>query len=230
MIDQLNNSLSHTLYGVSSALLLPILLAVLLLFLAALIMLGGFLREACDRRRTRAALRRTISLLDSGDSSPRAVFAALRTAPSGLPLRFGRNAAKHPATPAALSKALADLEAEITVTLGRIGFIARVGPMLGLLGTLIPFGPALAGLSSGNVQELSSNLVTAFATTVIGLLCGVLAFTVASVRRGWYTKDSDDLDHIVQCLSQNHSLYETSQDQEMGANGRRSNIGVDQPV
>ncbi len=43
----------------------------------------------------------------------------------------------------------------------------RNGPALGLMGTLIPLGPALVGLAVGDIQTMSTNLVIAFSTTVI---------------------------------------------------------------
>lgn len=37
------------------------------------------------------------------------------------------------------------------------------------MGTLIPMGPALIGLSGGDIKSMADNPVIAFATTVIGL-------------------------------------------------------------
>lgn len=68
--------------------------------------------------------------------------------------------------------------------------LARLGPALGLMGTLIPLGPALVGLAAGDIQMMSQNLVIAFATTVVGLLVGTLATTLASIKRRWYQADA----------------------------------------
>ncbi len=97
----------------------------------------------------------------------------------------------------------------MTNRLARIGFVTRVGPMLGLLGTLIPFGPALSGLSSGNLQQLSANLITAFATTVVGLLCGCLGYGIAQVRRSWYSHDFDVIEFVVNEIVARTSHEET---------------------
>jgi hypothetical protein len=72
----------------------------------------------------------------------------------------------------------------------RIGALARRGPALGLMGTLIPLGPALVGLAAGNLQMMSENLVIAFATTVIGLLVGTLAGAAVATKRRWYRADA----------------------------------------
>jgi biopolymer transport protein ExbB/TolQ len=227
MLQTFNSGISQALYEVSSALLLPVMLAVLALFLLVLLMLGGLMREALDRRQVRAALRQALELL-SHEPQLLAAWHALAQAPSGVLRRLTRSSPHLPDN-ATLAYLLADVETEVTLRLGRLAFLARVGPMLGLLGTLIPFGPALAGLSSGDVQELSANLVTAFATTVVGLLCGSLAFGISLVRRGWYARDCDELEHIARLLSERLGNG-TAQDQEMGRDGRGSDGRIGQLV
>ncbi len=70
----------------------------------------------------------------------------------------------------------------------RADFFARVGPMLGLMGTLIPLGPGLAALSMGDVSQLAQAVTTAFDTTVLGLLIGIIGFVLGRLRRRWYDK------------------------------------------
>jgi hypothetical protein len=68
----------------------------------------------------------------------------------------------------------------------RSDVLARTGPMLGLMGTLIPLGPGLAALGRGDVAILAQAVTVAFDTTVMGLLVGVLAFITGRLRRRWY--------------------------------------------
>ncbi|WP_116365524.1 MotA/TolQ/ExbB proton channel family protein [Parahaliea mediterranea] len=70
--------------------------------------------------------------------------------------------------------------------LERADLLARSGPILGLMGTLIPLGPGLSALGSGNLDILATALTVAFDTTVIGLLVGLLAYLIGRVRRRWY--------------------------------------------
>lgn len=70
----------------------------------------------------------------------------------------------------------------------RADFIARLSPMLGLMGTLIPLGPGLAALGDGDVKILSTAMSIAFDTTILGLLCGMIGFVIARLRRRWYDK------------------------------------------
>lgn len=68
----------------------------------------------------------------------------------------------------------------------RADFITRISPMLGLMGTLIPLGPGLAALGDGDVKILSTAMLVAFDTTVLGLLAGMIGFVIARLRRRWY--------------------------------------------
>ena len=76
----------------------------------------------------------------------------------------------------------------------RADLIARVGPMLGLMGTLIPLGPGLAALGQGQLQTLASAVTVAFDTTVLGLLAGIAGFVMGRLRRRWYDCLLDELD------------------------------------
>ncbi|HIE31075.1 MAG TPA: MotA/TolQ/ExbB proton channel family protein, partial [Methanosarcinales archaeon] len=66
--------------------------------------------------------------------------------------------------------------------------------------TLIPMGPALIGLSAGNIQQLAANLVIAFSTTVLGLLAGGVAYCILLVKKKWYTQDLSDMEYVVEVL------------------------------
>lgn len=67
-------------------------------------------------------------------------------------------------------------------------FIAKIGPMFGLMGTLIPLGPGVIAIGMGDTQTLSDSLLVAFDTTVTGLVVAALALLVSTVRKAWYVK------------------------------------------
>lgn len=67
-----------------------------------------------------------------------------------------------------------------------VDIAAKVAPMLGLMGTLIPLGPGIIALGQGDTQTLSNSLQFAFDTTVMGLATAVVCFLAARVRRRWY--------------------------------------------
>ncbi|MEL6727110.1 MAG: MotA/TolQ/ExbB proton channel family protein [Pseudomonadota bacterium] len=70
--------------------------------------------------------------------------------------------------------------------IGRVDIIARISPILGLMGTLIPLGPGIAAMGNGDFATLASAITTAFDTTVLGLFVGVLAMLIGRYRRGAY--------------------------------------------
>lgn len=73
-------------------------------------------------------------------------------------------------------------------TVARTDFAAKVAPMFGLMGTLIPLGPGIVAMGSGQVEVLSSSLLIAFDTTVAGLVAAVVCLLVTRVRRSWYAE------------------------------------------
>ncbi len=76
----------------------------------------------------------------------------------------------------------------------RADLLARAGPMLGLMGTLIPLGPGLAALGRGELASLAEAVILAFDTTVLGLLVGLVGFMLGRLRRRWYDAVLDVLE------------------------------------
>jgi biopolymer transport protein ExbB/TolQ len=97
-------------------------------------------------------------------------------------------------------KLLQEYEFYTVKRLERTRILVRLGPMLGLMGTLIPLSPALVALANGDTQELADNLRIAFSVTVIGLLIGGLAFTVSIIRDRIYSQDISDLEYLLELL------------------------------
>lgn len=66
---------------------------------------------------------------------------------------------------------------------------SRVTPLLGLVATMIPMGPALKGLSDGNLAQVSSNLTVAFSAVILALIAAAITFWVSNVRRRWLAEE-----------------------------------------
>lgn len=92
---------------------------------------------------------------------------------------------------------IANIEILARKRIERADLIARVGPMLGLMGTLIPLGPGLAALGQGELETLASAVTIAFDTTVLGLLAGITGFVMGRLRRRWYDHLLDQLDSEI---------------------------------
>ena len=78
--------------------------------------------------------------------------------------------------------------------------IAKIGPMLGLLGTLIPLGPGIIALGQGDTITLSSSLLTAFDTTIMGLIAAAVAIVISTIRSRWYANYMSVLETLMECI------------------------------
>jgi len=182
------------LYFIAMGLLLPVLLVLLAFMAGTLFTLGGLAREAIQRRRARPAWRRFLAHLRTGDAGAGEFY---KISHSGYVERFRRQTAAFRDNGLAVKKCLDDLEIDIARSMARLSLATRVGPMLGLVGTLIPLGPALTGLASGSLDALAGNLIIAFTTTVFGIVVGGFAYAVGLVRRAWYEQDVSDLEFLI---------------------------------
>ena len=99
-----------------------------------------------------------------------------------------------------LQKLLLSCDAELSKRLEKTRTMVRIGPILGLMGTLIPMGPALLALTEGDIYTLASSLIFAFGTTVLGLLVGGVAYVITTARQYWYDKDMNDMRYISEML------------------------------
>lgn len=79
--------------------------------------------------------------------------------------------------------------------------LVKVGPSLGLLGTLIPMGTSLASLASGNLEAMAGQMVVAFTTTIIGLAVGTIAYVVTIVRQGWLIETVREQRYLAEHLA-----------------------------
>ena len=192
----MTDRLVEGLFLVTGVLLPPVLVALIALSAATLWMLGEVAREAWDRRRARVGWRRFLGRLEAGRADVED-FGLL--ALSGYPARFQRylREAGPEGDADGARKCLDDLELEMARRLSWLTFATRVGPMLGLVGTLLPLGPALRGLASEDLGSLAGNLEVAFTSTVFGLLIGGLAYAAGVVRRNGYEQDLSDLEFLA---------------------------------
>jgi len=65
----------------------------------------------------------------------------------------------------------------------------RTAPMLGLVATMIPMGPALKALAGGQMADVSENLAIAFSAVILALITAAITFWVVSVRRRWLAEE-----------------------------------------
>ena len=101
----------------------------------------------------------------------------------------------------ALAKKLIEFEENnFAKKIEKTDVVTRIGPTLGLMGTLIPMGPGLAALGAGDVNTLANAIIVAFDTTVVGIGAGAVAYFVSKVRRRWYEEYLSNLDALADAL------------------------------
>ncbi|HVV83315.1 MAG TPA: MotA/TolQ/ExbB proton channel family protein, partial [Kofleriaceae bacterium] len=199
------NSLSDLLLSISNALLVPDLLAALGLLVLVVAECGLIAAAVIQRRRAEAVLRPILDGLRGKDPGRRAgalaSYLALDPLPVGIPFAF---AALGERAWRASVRALAQEEAAIGSErrISRLTMCVRLGPMVGLVGTLIPLGPGLVALSQGDLALMASHLTVAFTVTVVGLTTGAVGFLLAGVRRRLDAIDLARLSFIADCMAE----------------------------
>ena len=182
--------IKDVLRAVASSLQIPTIIILLLLILATIVLLGTFIAEFFTERK---ALKVNIPALIDEMQGKNTTELDEVVSGSGL-LKRQKEAAhelivriKYPNdTREALARQIiSDEESRYNKITKFTDIIARVAPMFGLMGTLIPLGPGLIALAQGDTKTLSESLLIAFDTTVAGLISAAVAYVISGIRKGW---------------------------------------------
>ena len=196
-------TLTTVLRAVASALKLPVIAILIILAVVTVVILGMLIAEVfTERRKFSPALSQ---LIDDIQSAPNPEICV---ANSGLLKQQKADLLEMLSHPSAspqvretlavnlVAKQQARFDNRIKVT----DYISKVAPMLGLMGTLIPLGPGLIGIGEGNVEILSSSLLVAFDTTVLGLAIAAVALFISVIRKSWYAKYMNDFEAAAEVV------------------------------
>lgn len=201
-------TIENILFDVADALRYPVLIAALITVVVVVIELGALFAEVRKRRRRgiprlEAALEQARAALAKGDSvgAAKIVRDLGYTRPMSDALGAIVEQRNQPDAADRIAKRLAEYDYRSMKRLERTRILVRMGPALGLMGTLIPLSPALAALAEGDVQQLTQDLRVAFSVTVAGLLVGMIAFAVSLVRDRLYAQDYSDVEYVLAGLS-----------------------------
>jgi len=206
-MTDLSTLIMETMFTLSGALLYPAIIVLLAFVVWTLTALGQFISEYSGRTRNLERLRdgcRETQALVQAQSYGEAAETLAASGSNPLLRSFTGDLAKllgDDRFSIESEKLLQDYEIRIAAELERLKILTRTAPMLGLMGTLIPLGPALMGLSSGNVEALASNLVIAFSTTVLGLFAGGIAYAIMLTKRRWYLQDLSDMEYVARVVA-----------------------------
>ncbi|MCF6291477.1 MAG: MotA/TolQ/ExbB proton channel family protein [Desulfobacterales bacterium] len=182
--------LKSFIYVAASSLLLPVLLLLSILTVGLVIYSGSFAGLWLGRSR----LPRQVDVINSLKHRTFSDFPA--------PVRrFGKRLVEIKEWDRAGIGALnllRETEHQLWKSLDRLKMLIRIGPGLGLIGTLIPMGTGLASLGQGDLSRLSGDLVIAFTTTVVGMALGLVSYFFFTIQRRWVEEDVKNMELICE--------------------------------
>lgn len=200
----MNVNLSEALRALATALETPVAVVLLALVAVSVIMAGTLIAELfTERIHMKAKLPELLGRLEKREQPVEEIMRS-----SGLLKRqktvLLTVCAQKELTPLKRESLAAELlareRAHYNLRVQISDLVMRLGPMFGLLGTLIPLGPGIIALGRGDTYTLSQSLLTAFDTTIAGLIAAALATVLSAVRRRWYARYMGLLDSAMECL------------------------------
>jgi len=198
--------LGSVLHVIAQSLLIPVIVGLLAFMVYAIITFGGLISEHSSR--IRFGTEKTGKFIEdiSNPGTPEQIIEKVNE--SGLPTSSKEVLIKIASTPklgpksreALARKLIEGEELKAAKSLEKTDIVTRLGPTLGLMGTLIPMGPGLAGLGAGDINTLAQAIIIAFDTTVVGLAAGGIAYVVSKIRRRWYEDNLSTLETLAESV------------------------------
>lgn len=187
-------SLSEILHTIAQALMIPCLIILIILMAGAVWQIGDIVVEYIAERRKHKCnvpqLLRDVHAAGADGLAELIENSGLlrRQKKALLELAESRGLPKDTLT-ALAERLLATEEARNARTTSITDMIAKLGPMFGLLGTLIPLGPGIVALGQGDTVTLSESMNVAFDTTIAGVISAAVASVISHIRKRWYNDD-----------------------------------------
>ena len=194
------NLISNILYWISTGLLVPVIVLLIYFFIRALILIGAFFSQYMIERKTSAMLQQKIT-----DALPPQILMNIESMPASeasIINKYLKDLASARGNEARMQLIVSEYEMAAEKNIAASKILTKMGPILGLMGTLIPMGPALVGLATGDIASMAYNMQVAFATTVVGLVVSAIGFVTQQARERWATRNLVMLDYVVQSLSE----------------------------
>ncbi len=190
-------TVSNALFWISNGLMVPVVILLLLFLLQAVILVCSYFGEMIRRR----GVQKKVSDAIEGDrASLESRLSAITGNGRERFLKAIGNLLKHKEDRSYCERLVSQFEVDSSKELGGPRILAKVGPMLGLMGTLIPMGPALVGLASGDLATMAYNMQVAFATTVIGMLVAAIGVVTLQAKQRSLAGEMNDLEYINSVL------------------------------
>ena len=198
--------LTSALNVVSQSLQIPVIVFLLLFALYAVITVGSLISEYSSRKKVPVRLIKDLifsisRIKDISEIETIVKNAQIPKNQKRVLVNIARSSELKKDSREALAEKLIENEEDIIEKkLQATDIVTKIGPTLGLMGTLIPMGPGLAALGSGDVTTLSNAIIVAFDTTVVGIGAGAVAYVVSKIRRRWYEQYLSNLDALSKAV------------------------------
>ena len=197
------NTISDIMFWISNGLLVPVVVLLILLFFRSLLLVGNFFGQYVSIRKTDKLIREQMDKLHVNNVDD---FAnRLPEKNHSLVVMFMKRILEEQKNKAQLQRLLANFEIAADKDLATSKTLGKLGPILGLMGTLIPMGPALVGLSTGDIASMAYNMQVVFATTVVGLVVSAVGLVSLQFKQRWYAKDVNNLDYVARKLNEKNT-------------------------
>ncbi|MCO5248897.1 MAG: MotA/TolQ/ExbB proton channel family protein [Chitinophagales bacterium] len=196
--------ISKILFWIANSLLIPDIILLILLFLRSLLYLGAFYNQFTTRLKIK---KKTDPLLwQSGDIDLEAVKSILPSKDNSIYIKYLRKMTERELNDGYIEFVLSNFENEAEKDLITSKLLSKLGPVLGLIGTLIAMSPALVGLSTGDISGMAYNMQVVFATTVVGLIVSAIGLFTLHFKKRWYANEVSDLEYLSQLLAQKQKI------------------------
>lgn len=200
------NVISNILYWISTGLLVPVIVLLIFFFIRAIIMIGSFFGQYLNEKKTTAPLYDRIQALTP--ATLQKFYDSLPQKNSSLTGAYARRIIEEKDNESKIELLLAEYEMAAEKNVATSKVLTKMGPILGLMGTLIPMGPALVGLASGDIASMAYNMQVAFATTVVGLVVSAIGFLTQQAKERWSMKNMTILEYLADIVKQSNKTKE----------------------
>ncbi|WP_295590609.1 MotA/TolQ/ExbB proton channel family protein [uncultured Methanobrevibacter sp.] len=191
---------------ISQSLQIPVIIFLIIFAIFAVLTLGSLVAEYTSRKNVSANLIEDLIYSISNANSLEEIKDLIKNAKiyesqKVILIKILRSSSLTNESRQTLARKLIEFEEnKFAKKIERTDIITRIGPTLGLMGTLIPMGPGLAALGAGDVNTLASAIIVAFDTTVVGIGAGAVGYFVSKIRRRWYEEYLSNLDALADAL------------------------------
>ena len=204
MIIQGTETLTSLIHILSESLLTPVVILLVISIVIVILSFGGLINEFISRKPINSSdledlIRRVSFSGNVSQMKDEINNSDLFDYQKEILLRIANNHdIGSDARKALASELISAQKKKLIKKTNKTDILVRVGPILGLLGTLIPLGPGLAALGSGDISTLAQSLTIAFDTTVTGLTVGAVAYLVSKYKKQWYEAELIDVETVAE--------------------------------